>query len=119
MRSERHDADDRQQIDELRQAHAELKEAIDLAQAFADIVRYRQARKFDAWLTQAKASSVTTLARFANSLESDYDAVKAALSLRWSNGPVEGFINKLKMLKRSMFGRANFDLLEKRLLYAF
>ena len=62
---------------------------------------------------------MTALARFANSLESDFDAVKAALTLHWSNGPVEGFINKLKMLKRAMFGRAKFDLLEKRLLYAF
>jgi transposase len=117
MRPERQDDDDRQQIDQLRYAHDELREAIDLAQAFADIVRYQEKCKFVTWLAQAKASTVTALARFANSLESDFDAVTAALSLPWSNGPVEGYINKLKMLKRSMFGRAKFDLLEKRLLH--
>ena len=119
IRSERQDADDQRQINQLSDAHNELKEAIALAQRFAEMVRHREGRKLDTWLTQAKASAVGPLARFAKSLETDYHAVKAALSLPWSNGPVEGHINKLKMLKRSMFGRAKFDLLEKRLLFSF
>jgi len=48
----------------------------------------------------------------------DYDAVRAALTLAWSNGPVEGQINRLKTLKRQMYGRANLDLLERRFLLA-
>jgi transposase len=48
----------------------------------------------------------------------DFDAVAAALELPWSNGPVEGHVNRLKMLKRQLYGRANFDLLRLRVLYA-
>jgi transposase len=56
--------------------------------------------------------------RFAVGLRADYEAVKAGLRLPWSNGPVEGHINRLKMLKRSMFGRAKLDLLSRRFLRA-
>ena len=55
---------------------------------------------------------------FATHLKQDYDAVKAALSLPWSNGQVEGQIHRLKLIKRQMYGRAHFDLLRKRVLYA-
>jgi transposase len=58
------------------------------------------------------------LRRFATGLRADYAAVKAGLRLPWNNGPVEGHINRLKMLKRSMFGRAKLDLLGQRLLLA-
>jgi transposase len=58
------------------------------------------------------------LQRFAKGLRDDYDAVKAGLTLRWSNGPVEGHIHRLKMLKRQMCGRASCDLLQRRLLLA-
>ena len=119
IRSERQDSDDQYRINQLRQAHSELKEAIDLAQRFSEMVRQRKKRRLDTWLKHAKASTVGPLVRFAKSLETDYQAVKAALSLPWSNGPVVGHVNKLKMLKRTMFGRAKFDLLEKRLLHAF
>ena len=56
--------------------------------------------------------------RFAKSLRGDYAAVKAGLTLSWSSGPVEGHVNRLKMLKRQMYGRAKLDLLEQRLFYA-
>lgn len=58
------------------------------------------------------------LQRFATGLRVDYDAVKAGLMLLWSNGPVEGHINRLQMLKRSMFGRTKLDLLSQRFLLA-
>ena len=53
---------------------------------------------------------------FAKGLKEDYDAVKAGMTLDVSNGPVEGQNNRLKMLKRQMFGRANLELLEKRFI---
>ena len=62
--------------------------------------------------------TVQQLQRFAKRLSADYDAVRAALMLDWSNGPVEGQINRLKTLKRQMYGRANLDLLERRFLLA-
>jgi transposase len=67
---------------------------------------------------RAVASGVVPLQRFATGLRADYDAVKAGIMLRWSNGPVEGTINRLKILKRSMFGRAEIDLLSQRFLLA-
>ena len=60
-------------------------------------------------------SAVAPLRRFATGLRADYEAVKAGLRLPWSNGPVEGQINRLK---RSMFGRAKLDLLSQRFLRA-
>jgi transposase len=58
------------------------------------------------------------LQRFAQGLRDDYAAVKAGATLPWSNGPVEGHINRLKMLKRQMFGRAHLDLLSRRFVRA-
>ncbi len=58
------------------------------------------------------------LHRFANGLREDLSAVRAALSLPWSNDQVEGQVNRLKLIKRQMFGRAKFDLLRQRVLYA-
>ena len=56
--------------------------------------------------------------RFATGLYEDYAAVKAGVTLPWSPGPVEGHINRLKMLKRQMFGRARLDLLSRRFVRA-
>ncbi len=58
------------------------------------------------------------LVTFAQGLLEDYDAVKAGMTLEWSNGPVEGQINRLKMLKRQMYGRASLELLSRRFLWA-
>ena len=55
---------------------------------------------------------------FAKRLSADYEAVRAAVTLSWSNGPVEGQINRLKMLKRTMYGRAGLTLLSRRFLLA-
>ena len=64
------------------------------------------------------ASGVAALRRFAIGLQADDEAVQASMLLPWRNGPVEGQINRLTMLKRSMFGRAKLDLLSQRFLLA-
>jgi transposase len=88
-----------------------------LARWFARMVRKRQVEQLDTWIDQAcKASS--SLRGFAQSLQRDRPAVNAALTSAWSNGQVEGQINRLKLIKRQMYGRANFDLLKARFLYA-
>jgi transposase len=109
---------DTQLLTQLIAAHSTLAVAIPLAQDFAEIVRARQSDRFDSWLDRATASGVAPLRRFAIGLRGDYAAVKAGLTLNWSNGPVEGQMNRLKMLKRSMFGRAKIDLLSRRFLLA-
>ena len=95
-----------------------MAEAIDLAQDFTQLVRQRQPAQLDPWLKRAATRTLEALQRFAKGLYEDYDAVKAGVTLPWSNGPVEGHINRLKMLKRQMFGRARLDLLSRRFVLA-
>jgi len=109
---------EQQMVTQVCQAHPHVATAVSLTQAFATMVRQRQADEFDAWLEQVSECEVPDLRRFALGLRQDYAAVHAALSLPWSNGPVEGHINRLKLLKRQMYGRAKLDLLRCRMLAA-
>jgi transposase len=68
------------------------------------------------WLEEAQRYEAPALRRFAASLKKDLGAVEAGLTEQWSNGPVEDFIHKLKLVKRQGYGRANFDLLRARML---
>jgi transposase len=72
---------------------------------------------FDRWLTGLRACAVLELRRFAAGLLTDHNAVRAAVSMPWSRGQVEGQINRLKLLKRQMYGRAKIDLLRFRILH--
>ena len=111
-------AAERHQLDQWQAQQAEVGEAITLAQDFAQLVRQRQPEALDPWLQRATTSALEALRRFATGLQDDYAAVKAGVTLPWSNGPVEGHINRLKMLKRQMFGRAHLDLLSRRFVLA-
>jgi transposase len=104
-----------QTLDELCQ-QPELSDAITLAQGFIELVRQRLPADLDSWLEKATNSSIKAFQTFAKGLKEDYDAVKAGLTLEVSNGPVEGLNNRLKMLKRQMFGRAGLDLLARRFI---
>jgi transposase len=95
-----------------------LKTAIDLSEQFCKLIRHRQPEQFETWLEQAASSHLVLFAKFAQGLRQDFEAVKAAMSLPISNGPVEGQINRLKALKRQMYGRAGIKLLERRFLLA-
>lgn len=107
---------DEQQLTHLQSQSSVLEKAITLAQDFAQMVRNRQPEQFDSWLERANQSQLRAFTSFAQGLREDYDAVKAGMTLLWSNGPVEGQINRLKMLKRQMYGRASIELLSKRFL---
>lgn len=78
----------------------------------------RHGDRLDAWLATVEADDQPDLHSFAAGLKRDYDAVRNGLTMSYSSGAVEGTVNKIKMLKRQMFGRANFDLLRKRVLLA-
>jgi transposase len=110
--------DDAQQLARLRAQHADVAEAIDLAQDFAQLVRQRQPQELEPWLARAAKSTVGAWRRFAKGLRDDFDAVKAGVTLPWSRGPVEGQITRLKLLKRQMFGRASLTLLERHFVLA-
>jgi len=89
-----------------------------LSQEFVSMLKERQAEALDAWLKRAKACHVTELGSFVNGIRRDYAAVEAAFRLPWNNGIVEGHVNRLKFLKRQMFGRAHLDLLRVKVLHA-
>ncbi len=81
------------------------------------MLREREGERFDAWLAHVDEQGVPELQSFANSLKKDYDAVKAGLTLEWSNGQTEGQVHRLKLIKRQMYGRGSFKMLRKRVLH--
>ena len=97
---------------------AALADARCLTQDFARMVRSLQGEKLDEWLEEAAGCQAPVMRKFATGLEKDLAAVRAGLKEEWSNGPVEGFVNKLKLVKRQGYGRAGFDLLRARVLAA-
>jgi transposase len=107
-------------IDRLSSKTPFFKMAYDLVERFTALIR--KATRVDAqvplgiWTVDAKSSSVPVLASFASGPRMDWQAVVAGLSSQWSNGAVKRAINRLKTTKREMYGRANFDLLRKRVL---
>ncbi len=109
---------DEQQVIQRFTEQPELATVVELAQGFTNLTRQQQPQLFDAGLKRAEDSQVAPFVRFARSLREDYDAVKAGVTLSTSNEPVEGQINRLKMLKRQMYGRAGIGLLSRRFLLA-
>lgn len=96
--------------------HPDIHLVAATAQRFAQIIRDRLPDALDDWLQHALQSTLREVRSFARGIQRDYAAVKAALTLPWNNGMLEGHINRLKFVKRQMFGRANFDLLRLRVL---
>lgn len=105
-------------VAELCQADTEIERARVLARRFQQLVREKRAEEFEEWVGQAESSGLAELKGFAEGLRKDRAAVVEALKSPWSNGQTEGQVNRLKMIKRQMFGRAKFDLLRARVLYA-
>jgi transposase len=103
-------------LEAIRAQSDELAAALDLADGFAELIRKRSSGTLGEWLARGEASSDPDLRRFAEGIRRDEAAVRAAVTQRWSNGPVEGHVNRLKMIKRQMYGRAGFVLLRARVL---
>lgn len=108
----------RKMVNKLCDSSAEVKAAQELALSFIEMVRQRQAERLEGWIAEAVGSKIPELKSFANSLVQDKKAVEAALKYQWSNGPVEGQVNRLKLVKRQMYGRAKLDLLKARVMKA-
>jgi transposase len=108
----------RHQLEHICQGSSELRTVYLLSQEFVTMLKEGQAEALDCWLKRAKACHVTELGSFVNGIHRDYAAVRAAFCLPWSNGITEGHVNRLKFLKRQMFGRAQLDLLRVKVLHA-
>jgi len=103
-------------LDLVEQAHTQVKVACELAQAFVQMLRGRNAPALDPWLEETLKGGIPELRTFAAGIKRDQAAVLASLTHDWSQGQVEGQIHRLKLLKRQSYGRAGFDLLRHRVL---
>ncbi len=106
----------KQYLTQLCEADQEIREANELILEFTTMLRERKGECFDAWLEKVEQKGSAELRGFVQSLKKDYQAVKAGLTLSWSQGPVEGHVHRLKLLKRQAYGRASFHMLRKRVL---
>ncbi len=118
LKPEHREPEETELLQLLAQQHPDLAAVIDLANGFLDLLRQRQVDALDDWLMRAMSSTLKPFQSFATGLLDDYAAVKASLTTDISNGPVEGLNNRLKMLKRQMYGRAGLELLAKRFIMA-
>jgi transposase len=87
-----------------------------VARWFRAMLRWRRCVRLGPWIETAVSSKFPLIAQFARTLRRDLSAVELAITAPWSNGPLEGHINRLKMIKRQMYGRAGFALLKARVL---
>jgi transposase len=103
-------------VNALKQASPSFAVMRQLAMRFRGILRSRDTAKLDSWLDAADRCGFGSMQRFARMLRRDLEAVRNAVADCWSNGQVEGQINRLKTLKRAMYGRAGIELLRARML---
>lgn len=89
-----------------------------LVRKFRRLIKNKVENELNTWITEAKHSFVAELKSSATGLLSDLQSIENAINLHWSNGAVEGNVNKLKTIKRQIYGRAGFYLLGKRLVLA-
>lgn len=114
------DLDDEQrlQLKQVRTACPHLDATAGHVTEFAKILTNQGGERLDEWMAAVEADELPHLHRFVRGLRRDYDAVLNGLTLPHNSGAVEGNVNRIKMIKRQMYGRANFDLLRKRILHA-
>jgi transposase len=115
-RAEKRKPAEQARLDAIRAWSDELAAALDLSDGFAELIRKRSPETLGEWLARGEASSDPDLRRFAEGIRRDEAAVHAAVTETWSNGPVEGHVNRLKTIKRQMYDRAGFVLLRARVL---
>lgn len=115
--AEERTSEETQALLRVAQIHPDIAQTQRLMQRFQQMLRERRGEELDAWLETAMYSGIPQWRAFVRKLRQDHAAVWAGLTLKWNNGPVEGHINRLKFVKRSMYGRADFDLLRLRILH--
>jgi transposase len=114
--AEKLEAEERAFVEHLVEMSPEIAEAQILAREFNRILKQRDREALPSWMERMSQSRIGEMKSLASGLERDRAAVAAALEYEWSSGPTEGHINRLKTLKRAMYGRAKFDLLRIRVL---
>jgi len=105
-------------VDAMKKDWPEFAAMRRLAMRFSGILKSKAVSKLGIWLKDAQLSGLYAMQRFARTPQRDIDAMQNAITEPWSNGQTEGQINRLKALKRTMYGRAGPELLRARLLPA-
>jgi transposase len=111
------DPDEQAKLHQVLAACTHLDTTATHVRTFAEMLTGRHGERLDDWMTTVDAADLPHLHRFVRGLRRDYTAVLNGLTLPHSSGAVEGNVNRIKMLKRQMYGRAKFDLLRKRILH--
>lgn len=106
------------QLDQITQMDGTLTQARELTHGFLDLIRHQSSEGLDTWLKDVRSSLVREFLTFARSVERDKAAILGGLTLPYSTGPVEGHINRLKLIKREAYGRAGLSYLQHRFLSA-
>jgi transposase len=112
------DAEEQLQLKQVRACCPHLEATATHISTFAEMLTGRHSDRLDSWMAAVEADDLPHLHRFITGLRRDYQAVRNGLTLSHSSGTVEGNVNRIKMIKRQMYGRAKFDLLRKRILLA-
>jgi transposase len=110
------DEDERLQLKEILDRSDVLSTTQRHVREFAEMLTDRHGEQLDDWMDDIQSTGAPALRSFAHGLRNDFDAVTAGLTLDYSSGAVEGTVNRIKTIKRQMYGRAKFDLLRKRIL---
>jgi transposase len=122
LRPDDRSGEERQTVEQLRTLEPEVQQAVALLEGFIQLIRDsprdQPQERLEQWIGEVAASGLPEFEAFVTKLRQDMAAVLAGLRLPWSQGQTEGQITKLKLLKRSMYGRGSFDLLKQRVLYA-
>jgi transposase len=109
--------EEQRSLRQLREANPTIDTAYRLVAAFLRLVREHEGDQLESWLEEVETSQLQAFASFVASVRRDQEAVQAGLTLPWSTGPRDRHINRRKLIKRSMYGRAAFDLLRLRVLW--
>jgi transposase len=115
---EKRKAEQQARVDILAGIDEPFREVLARAEELAAMLRKRSSMSLKDWLEKAEGSAIPEVKNFAQGIRQDEAAVSAAIAEKWSNGPVEGQVNRLKTIKRGMYGRAGFELLRRRVLHA-
>ena len=118
MDEDRLEKQEREYVEALTKLSPEIQTVRELTKEFRRLVKQRHEPGLDQWRERVGRSGLSELKSFAEGLMSDEGAVREALRSKWSNGQTEGQINRLKMIKRHMYGRGKIDLLRARVLHA-
>ena len=106
-------------VETLVSGNQEVQKISQLGLEFQKMIRDKQSQNFTSWLEDSAKCGIKEMAGFARGLKQDKEAMAESMHSQWSNGQVEGQVNRLKLIKRQMYGRASFDLLKMRVLHQF